>query len=318
MAADFRYFKNGDLPVDGLWHCGRFGQLIKTEPWNCYMPWFRIAPHVYQVSGYMNNGSYLIDTGEGLILVDAPQFEMLYLQFESIRNAGFDPKDIKQIWITHSHGDHFNAARAIHEYTGADIVVGRDCWIGYKERMERGSLGAMPCPPISQFEPDKYFEDMIPFSMGRFKFDMEFHNGHCRGSLVFFFDDTDEETGKTYRVGMHGGIGECGMWNVLQAGDPVEHYYQYINECRELAKLDVDITLYSHENQINAHTAVNPDDPMDYSEFVNRDVWRNLMNEKADDCERRSDPNDKGSFAGNKQEMAKKAAEEAAAKEAGK
>ena len=297
--ADFRYFRNNELPADGLWHTSGITDKLATAPWEVYMPWFRIAPHVYQVSAQMSNGSYLIDTGEGLILVDAPSFNNLYLEFESIRMAGFDPHDIKYIWITHCHGDHFAGARAVHEYTGAPVCIGRECWEYYTQRIASGAKTPVSLfvPEVSRLIPDLFLDDLIPFEMGRFRFDISFHHGHCRGSLVFFFDDTDEETGKTYRVGMHGGIGECGMWNILYAGDPEWHYYRYIADSLEMAEWPVDITLYSHENQTNAHTGVNPEDPMDYSQFVDPKVWRNLLLEKAKDSIARPDPMNKGSNA---------------------
>ena len=49
-----------------------------------------MAPHVYQVGG--NNGVcvYLLDSGDGLILLDTGLQETIYLVVDSIHRMGFD------------------------------------------------------------------------------------------------------------------------------------------------------------------------------------------------------------------------------------
>ena len=65
-----------------------------NEPWKGYIEPFRIFGNLYFV-GTVPASSHLIDTGEGLILLDSGYQESLYLVLESIRKLGFDPADIR-------------------------------------------------------------------------------------------------------------------------------------------------------------------------------------------------------------------------------
>ena len=43
------------------------------------------------------------------------------LLFESIRKVGFDPKNIKTVFITHGHVDHCGGVRILQEYSGCEV-----------------------------------------------------------------------------------------------------------------------------------------------------------------------------------------------------
>ncbi len=279
--ADFRNIPKGTEP-DWYWHVNGIVQFLKEDPWKVYVPPYRLGPHIWNVSGNPDNGAYLIDTGDGLIMVDAPYYYGLELQLKAIEEAGYDLKDIKYIWITHPHGDHFGAAVPLAERTGAKIWMSREgeAWWGRRKAagVMRPSDGGYDDFPI-----DFYYDDYNPFTMGNMTFRFEFHPGHCEGSMVMFFEDTDPDTGKTYKVGMHGGIGTCNSKWVEREGSPLWHYYRYIADNLQMAEMDdIDITLPNHENQTNMHTGINLNDRRDYSAFVNRDVWKNLMIQKSE------------------------------------
>ena len=85
---------------------------ILRSPWLCDVAPFRIADNLYYV-GNSDVSCHLVDTGEGLLLLDTSYSSAAYLLLESIRSLGFDPKDVK--WILHSHGhiDHFGCTRML-------------------------------------------------------------------------------------------------------------------------------------------------------------------------------------------------------------
>ena len=58
-------------------------------PWKVAIEPFRVAPRVYYV-GNVWVGSFLVDTEEGLAIIDTTVMEDLYLLLESIRKLGFD------------------------------------------------------------------------------------------------------------------------------------------------------------------------------------------------------------------------------------
>ena len=282
--ADFRNIPKGTEP-DWYWHIGGIGELIKNKPDEIFIAPFRLAPHVWMVSGNPDSGSYLIDTGSGgLILVDAPYHCGLELQKKAIAMAGFKVEDIRNIFVSHPHFDHYGAVKEFKELTGADIWMTRKGLDWWNRRREEGLLRPSDGGfEYDDFKIDRIYDDNDPITIGDLTFRFESHDGHCPGAVVMFFEDTDPETGKTYTVGMHGGIGTCNSKWVEKEGAEPYHYYRFIADCLEMAdKYTVDITLPNHENQTNMHSGINEADRRDYSAFVNRDVWINLMKQKAE------------------------------------
>ena len=76
----------------------------RDMPWKVAIEPFRVAPRVYYV-GNIWVGSFLVDTEEGLAIIDTTVMEDLYLLLESIRKLGFNPMDIRKIFLTHAHMD---------------------------------------------------------------------------------------------------------------------------------------------------------------------------------------------------------------------
>ena len=94
---------------------------------------FQVAPQTWYVAGQTWVGCYLIDTGDGLILIDTAIPESLYLLVDSIYRLGFKLTDIKKILLSHAHFDHCGAAggyeeadgcRALHVQGGHGILQG--------------------------------------------------------------------------------------------------------------------------------------------------------------------------------------------------
>ena len=65
----------------------------------------------------------LIDTGEGLVLVDGALPQAAPAILENVRKLGFDPKDIKFILSTEPHFDHAGGLAALARDTGATVVA---------------------------------------------------------------------------------------------------------------------------------------------------------------------------------------------------
>jgi len=106
---------------------------ICMHPWKYYVQPFRIAGNLYYV-GNSDVSSHLMDTGQGLILLDTAYPQTVYLLLESIRRLGFDPDDIRLILHCHGHYDHFGGTRALVELTGAKTALGEEDIEILKER----------------------------------------------------------------------------------------------------------------------------------------------------------------------------------------
>ena len=57
------------------------------RPWEVAVEPFRVAPRTYYV-GNAWVGAYLLETSEGLILMDSTMLPQVYLVFEGIRKLG--------------------------------------------------------------------------------------------------------------------------------------------------------------------------------------------------------------------------------------
>ena len=107
----------------------RFGNMNPTReycrrPYLMDRPAFPIAGNLYFV-GNLWCSSHLIDTGDGLILLDTPTAGSLPGLLFNIAVLGFDPRDIKYIVVSHAHTDHFGAAAALAHLTGAKTFISR-------------------------------------------------------------------------------------------------------------------------------------------------------------------------------------------------
>ena len=159
-----------------------------SQPWEGKMEPFRIIGNVY-FCGTFQASCHLIDTGDGLIMIDPGYANTLYLVIDSVYRLGFDPRDIKYIVNTHWHGDHTEATAAMADLSGAKTLLGRD-------DVEKAA---------KLFTPDILVADGDTLSLGNVTMHFMETPGHTKGTISLFFDV--EDGGKTYRVGMFGGAG---------------------------------------------------------------------------------------------------------------
>ncbi len=105
-----------ELEPDTAFECER------CADWNEPIEPFRVHGNTWYV-GTNGLSSILVETGEGLVLIDgalpqsAPQIEA------NIRRLGFDPLQIKYILLSHAHYDHAGGINALQRYTRAKVVV---------------------------------------------------------------------------------------------------------------------------------------------------------------------------------------------------
>lgn len=90
--------------------------------WLAPVPPERLFGNSYLV-GFGGLSVVLIDTGDGLILVDGAMPQAAPAVLDNVRALGFDPKDIKFILSTEPHFDHAGGLAALARDTGATVLA---------------------------------------------------------------------------------------------------------------------------------------------------------------------------------------------------
>ena len=175
------------------------------SPWLKTMEPFQLFGNIYFV-GSAPASTHLIDTGDGLILIDSGYQERLYLVINSIWKCGFSPDDIKYIIHSHGHIDHAAATKALVELTGAKTFIGEaDCGIVDGSRPDLTWSIEFNTVQPAPFVPDVLLHDGDKITLGNVEIDCVSTPGHTPGTISFFWNV--EVDGKIYRAGTMGGAG---------------------------------------------------------------------------------------------------------------
>lgn len=231
--------------------------MLQKDVWKDYIKPAKIFGNLYFI-GVRAVCTHLIDTGDGLIIIDPGYYESLYLIINNIWELGFKPKDIKYIVVSHAHYDHMDSVADLVAMTGAKTFIAKaDLPLLTGEDYHY---------PIRPFTPDVLLEDGDIISLGNTSILCMATPGHTDGTMSFFFDVTDGEN--TYRAGMFGGAGT----NTLKK-DFLEKYnrspvcrQEMVDSLQKLKKEKVELFLGNHlpnnhtEEKLNAleGAAVNP------------------------------------------------------------
>ena len=246
------------------------------SPWLTDTKPFCIVDNVYYV-GNKENAAHLIDTGEGLLLLDTPYATQCYLMLESIRELGFDPHDIR--WIVHSHGhiDHFGSTRLLVEKYGCRTyfpAVDAPLLNEQKELNWCANLGLPYDPPYDAwFAPDVWMRPNDTFTFGNTTLTVYDAAGHTPGTMALAFA---LPCGLT--AAMHGGIGR----NTLSAAYSREHNLgdtwrtAYLRSMQSLRDLKVDVVLGNHPYQADVLGKLSRRTLAD-NPFINQTEWAQMM-----------------------------------------
>lgn len=165
---------------------------------------FMIADGLYYV-GDRKVCIHLIDTGEGLILIDSGYLGATHLLVDSIWRAGFDPRNVVMIIHTHGHSDHFGASDEFSRLYGTKLAISRIDAEYVRSIAVDGMIGGTLYPLAKMPEFDYEMEDGDVIEVGSVKIRCVLTPGHTLGVMSLFFDVTYE--GKTYTAGLFGGAG---------------------------------------------------------------------------------------------------------------
>ena len=182
----------------------RINRDFYTNPSIARIEPFKIADNLYYV-GDRKVCVHLIDTGDGLILLDSGYLGAEHLLIDSIWRVGFDPKNVRWIIHTHAHSDHFGASSEFKKMYGTRLAISRVDAEEIREKPHRAHVDSSSFPYAKIPEFDYEIEDGEIFELGSTKLRCVLSPGHTPGVLSLFFNVTDG--GNTYLAGMYGGAG---------------------------------------------------------------------------------------------------------------
>ena len=105
-----------ELEPDAPYDCER------CTDWNQPQDPYRVHGNTWYV-GTAGLSSILIETSEGLILVDGGLPQSAPLIDANIRELGFDPLDIRAIFVSHVHYDHAGGVNALQRLSRATVYT---------------------------------------------------------------------------------------------------------------------------------------------------------------------------------------------------
>ena len=266
---------------------------VTEKPWMGYFPAFQIWGNLYFI-GTEPASTHIIDTGEGLIMLDSGYQHSLYLVIDGIYRLGFKLQDLKYIVQTHGHIDHFGATRALVELTGAKTFLGRADRKYANGELDLSYAKELGMEFTETFEPDVLLDDGDIIELGNTKIKAMATPGHTPGAMSYFFDV--EEDGEVSRVGLHGGMGINTMCREFL------DKYNLSYDCREqfqkamdrLAEEHVDIFLGNHMQHNDTagkyrkimagdkRACINPDEWAPYCRWAKQNLLNMIAKENAE------------------------------------
>ena len=248
-----------------------------AEPWTIMTKPFHVVGNIYFV-GTSWVSCFIIETEEGLILIDCAMQETAYQLIDAIHQVGLNPGNITKLFISHGHFDHCGAARIIQEMTGCEIWLGKDDEFFFTERRDLIHLEHT----VPEFKITNIYDYNKEIVIGGTRIRPVHSPGHTPGTTTFFIETLNE--GKSLKCAMHGGLGINGMSKaeLKEKKLPLSLHDDYRNQIEDLMDEDVDIVLPSHAGHAVDYDflGLGHDTSRGSEKFIDRDAWRRMLSFK--------------------------------------
>ncbi len=186
-------------------------------------------------------GCYVLDTGEGLIMIDCGYDDDYF--FDQINNAferfDLDLKDLRYLCISHGHFDHYGCAGRLKERSDVKIVMSeKEYRLACDEDFQ--IYGTM------NVKPDLFVEDNMILSLGNQTLRFIQTPGHTGETTSYIFKVFDE--GKAFNAELFSG---CGITRFMDE-DAIREYIGSVRKWKRICEEeDTQVILSCHPMQIN-------------------------------------------------------------------
>lgn len=226
---------------------------------------------------------HLIDTGDGLLLIDSGNCAATAMLVNAIWEAGFNPADVK--WIIHSHGhvDHIGGAVFFKRMFGSKLYIGEPDARMFSERPWISAIYDSHSDLNELFVPDVEINEGDVLTFGNTTMHFTMVPGHTDGCLGIFFDAYNGD--EVRRCGYYGGFGFNTLQKnyLLEIGDTEFKTRQiYLDSLAKVRDEKVEIFLGNHciNNQTLERHEKQLQDPDGPNPFIDTEAWKNYLDEK--------------------------------------
>jgi metallo-beta-lactamase class B len=217
------------------------GGYIPQGDWKIKIP-FKIFDNVYFVGNELVS-AYLITTSDGLVLIDTTTALMVNGTLENIRKLGFDPKNIKYVFITEAHEIHYGGAAQIKAATGATICLSAADWDFLEQAAAKADQPEYDWTTDVAPPRDHETKDGEVIKVGDSEFKLYVTPGHTPGTSSFEYTARDGD--RRYRVLTPGGSG------LSMSSDWTDEWIEGRERLKAMGPWDV--VLGNHPNNTPGH-----------------------------------------------------------------
>jgi glyoxylase-like metal-dependent hydrolase (beta-lactamase superfamily II) len=204
----------------------------------------KLLDGVYMLGSLTPSVAYVIDTSEGLVLIDTGIETNCTALLQQFKHLQLDPSRIKKVLLTHAHGDHVLGAMYLAKLTGAEIYGGTgDVDVlqigGPREAMF--STYDMPDVELHPTEIDISLSGGETIELGDTRIEVIATPGHTPGSLCFLLERANHRilfTGDTIST-ISGDLGTYGTYLPPRFRSNADDYLTSLKTLRDMDAPDV-------------------------------------------------------------------------------
>lgn len=227
--------------IRGRWHTP-LDATLRRQPCT-------IAPGIHLLGQLVPAAAYVVDTGDGLVLIDTGQDPDCVSLRRQLRELQLDLQALRAIFLTHAHADHCMGARLLKRLTGATIHAGRRDATALRLAAPREAFTSffdMPQVKLHRTVIDVVLDGEEDISFGDSRFRAIAAPGHSPGSMCYLLEKdglralfTGDVVLSLAETARFGGFGTKGTYYAPRYRASAEEFLATLTRLRNLPAPDL-------------------------------------------------------------------------------